>query len=134
MRYQPLLFPGVFVLAIASLLIVQSCTKNDRADTQNDRTDTQNDRTDTENNRADSNRDLELEHAGSQATHYIMAYHNTKYKPDRDKYRDQALPHISIIKKRCKSNDRVACNLLLSLQKLDGNMDLKEQMDDLVGK
>jgi hypothetical protein len=70
MRYQPLLFPGVFVLAIASLLIVQSCTKNDRAD--------------TENNRADSNRDLELEHAGSQATHYIMAYHNTKYKPDRD--------------------------------------------------
>lgn len=120
MRYQPLLFPGVFVLAIASLVIVQSCTKNDPADTRNDRTDT--------------NRNLELDHAGAQALYYLNAYHNTKYKPDRDKYRDQALPHISRIKKWCESNDRSACNLLLRLQQLDGNMDLKDQMDDLIGK
>lgn len=94
MRYQSLLFPGVLILTITSLLIVQSCTKNDRADTENDRTGIKNDRTDTENNRvntkrdradsendrANTKRDLELSYAHSQALHYLMGYYNTKYK------------------------------------------------------
>ncbi len=51
-------------------------------------------------------------------------------KPDRDQF----LPHVSIIKKWCRLNDRDACDLLLNLQKLDSQMEHKEQMEDLIGQ
>jgi hypothetical protein len=140
MHYRSLLFPGVLITAIASLLIVQSCSnKQDRAGTESNRAGTESNRAGTESDlelgqaggQAMHDRaDLELDRASGQALHYIQGYFATRQKSDLEQY----LKYKSIINNRCVSNNRAACNLLLNLQKLEGSMENADEITRIVGR
>jgi hypothetical protein len=114
MNYRSLLFPGVLITAIASLLIVQSCTKNDQ--TESDRTGTKLDRAVT---------DAERERVGMLAIRSIYNCYNarlmTNCKP-LEKYK-------SIIQDWCESRDRAACELLVAIQKSESEAIVLERME-----
>jgi hypothetical protein len=123
MHYRSLLFPGVLIAAIVSLLIVQLCTKNDQ--TESDRTGTKHDR--------------ELVNANAQALSYLQGdfatrpgrkgYYTTQQKLDRDQY----LQNKSMLENWCKTGDRDACTLSLQIQYLEGPI-MIDIPHDLIGK
>ncbi len=131
MHYRSLLFPGVLIAAIASLLIVQSCTKNDQAGTESNRAGAKFNRTVTE---------FELVHVHSQALSYLQVhfptivrqkgYKTTQQKLDYDEY----LQNKAILENWCKTGDRDACKLSLGIQDLEGTIIITIPMEDLIGK
>jgi hypothetical protein len=101
MNYRSLLFPGVFITAIASLLIVQSCTnEQDRAS-------------------------ADLERAGTQAIEAINKCYNARHASNCE----PLAPHKSMIQDRCKSRDQAACELLVAIQKLESDAIVVEGME-----
>jgi hypothetical protein len=102
MHYRSLLFPGVFITAIASLLIVQSC-----------------------GNKAQAGADLELERAGTLAIAAINKCYNDKHASNCEPL---AQPK-STIKNRCESRDRAACKLLVEIQDLESTAIIVEGME-----
>jgi hypothetical protein len=114
MHYRSLLFSGVFITTIVSLLIVQSCTKNDQ--TESDRTGTKLDQAVT---------DSELERVGTLAIESINKCYNAKQmlncKP--------LAGYKSIIQKTCESGNRGACKLLLNIQELESTAIIVEGME-----
>lgn len=113
MHYRSLLFPGLLITAIASLLIVQSCSKNEQ--------------TSTENN-------LELDHASGQALSSLIGCYNTTGgrlapHPACDEYEK----YLSVIVKHCKSNNKDACDTALKLQKARSSMIIQRQIDGMIG-
>jgi hypothetical protein len=117
MYHRSLLFPGVlFITAIASLLIVQSCAKHDRAGTND--------------NRAGTNHDLQREYASAQTLSYVQGCYMTNQKPSCDRYKK----YKSILTNWCQSNDEAACKFLLQLQKIEGSLKIKDDLSDLIGK
>jgi hypothetical protein len=122
MHYRSLLFSGVFITAITSLLIVQSCTKYNQAGTESD---------------------LELVAAITKAQSYLQGlsatgstimkrgYFTTQEKLDRDQY----VQNKSIIKNWCVSkNNQDACSTLSSLKGSEINLENIFQMQNLIGK
>jgi hypothetical protein len=102
MHYRSLLFPGVLITAIASLLIVQSC-----------------------GNKAQAGADLELERAGTLAIEAINKCYNARHASNCK----SLAPHKSIIQNRCESRDRAACELLVAIQKLESDAIVMEGME-----
>jgi hypothetical protein len=106
MHYRSLLFPGVFITAIASLLIVQSCGNN-----------------------AQAGADLELERAGTLAIEAINKCYNARHASNCKSLEQPK----STIKDRCESRDRAACELLVEIQNLESVIVMTSQMYDLIG-
>ncbi len=119
MHYRSLLFSGVFITAIASLLIVQSCTKQVQAGAERDRESTTHDR--------------ELGYVSAQALYYLNMCDMEIQKPGQKPNCNQYKQYRSTLENWCKSNDRDACNMLLSLQKLEGQMEINRRMQRLIG-
>jgi hypothetical protein len=135
MHYRSLLFPGVLIATIASLLIVQSCTnKQDRADTDSDRAVAESDRADTKQDRESTAHDRELEYVGLQAVNYLNRCFTETRKPGRKPDCDQYVQYRSTLENWCESNDRDACNILLNLKKSEGKIVQIRSMEDLIGK
>jgi chromosomal replication initiation ATPase DnaA len=143
MHYRSLLFSGVFITAIASLLIVQSCTKHDQAGNERNRVGNESDQSGNERDRAGTESDLELVAASTQAQSYLQGllatgqkikqrgYYTTTEKLDNDQYLQDKL----IIKNWCVSkNNRDACSILKSLRESEGTIENLLQMHDLIGK
>ncbi len=101
MHYRFLLFPGVFITAIVSLLIVQSCTnEQDRAS-------------------------ADLERAGTRAIEAINKCYNARHASNCK----SLAPHKSMIRDRCESRDQAACELLVAIQKLESDAIVVEGME-----
>jgi hypothetical protein len=126
MHYRSLLFSGVFITAIASLLIFQSCTKQDRAGAERDRADTKQDRESTAHDR-------EIGYVSGQAVNYLNRCFNERRKLGRKPDCDQYVQYRSTLENWCKSNNRDACNMLLNLKKSEGYIRQIIDMEGLIG-
>jgi hypothetical protein len=128
MHYRSSLFHGVVIITtIASLIIVQSCTKRDRAEsTKQDRVEeTKQDRLAKQDGESTAN-DSEVAYASGQAQNYLNRCFNDLQNsrrqpgiitPDCAKYKE----HRSTLENWCKLNHRAACNILLNLKKSEAN-------------
>lgn len=157
MHYRSLLFSGVFITAIASLLVVQSCTKYDQADNErnragnernrvgneSDRAGTERDRVGNERDRAGTESDLELGAATTRAMSYLQGLlaigrkikERGYYLPQEKLDYEQFLQDKLIIKNLCVAkNNRDACSTLESLRGSEGSIENILQMHELIGK
>jgi hypothetical protein len=111
MSDQSLLSPRVFITAIASLLVVQTCTKHNQADSNYNLT------------------DVKVAEASSQALHYLHACYTAGQEADCDQYRE----YKSTLKDLSISNDQAA-NALLQIQQLESTMGVTSGMESLIGQ
>jgi hypothetical protein len=93
MHYRSLLFSGVFITAIASLLIVQSCTKQVQAGAEGDRG-----------------------YVAAQAINYLNWCFNERRKLGQKPGCVKYVQYRSTLENWCKSGDRDVCNVLLNLK------------------
>jgi hypothetical protein len=123
MHYRSSLFHGVVIITtIASLIIVQSCTKQVQAGADRDLADTKQALAVSESDRVS---------VAAQALGSLNACSiDIRRDPDCERY----VQYRSTLENWCKSGDREVCKFLLKLKQIEGGKRINEQIQRQIGE